>query len=139
MLQDATVSGPPRGAPNPISPSLPLLSLPPQTSSCCSGHQAPISPACRHATDSDPTWLRAELHLPVLQDTTTSARAVRRSRRAQCGCLAEALLLKMDQVSVSLVEYFKNLIYSKYSSRREIQGSCFSKQLRAIEILLNLF
>jgi hypothetical protein len=77
--------------------------------------------------------------IPLLQDTTTSSRAVRRGRRAQRGRLAEALWLKMYQVSVPLVEYSKNLLYSKYSARRKIQGSCFSRKLRAIEILLNLF
>jgi hypothetical protein len=77
--------------------------------------------------------------IPLPQDTTTSAPAVRRGMRAQRARLAEALRLKMDQVPVPLVEYSKNFLYSKYSSRREIQGLCISRQLRAIEILLNLF
>jgi hypothetical protein len=140
MLQDAIVPRPARGAPNPISSPSPLLvSLAPHTSLCCSGHRTPISP-------QPAVMLMAQIHhgsernlIPLPQETTTSARAVRHGRRAQRARLTEALRLKMDQVPILLIEYSKNLLHSKYSSRREIQGSCFSKQLRAFEILLKLF
>jgi hypothetical protein len=99
-------------------PCPPLPSLPPQTSLCCSGHQAPITPqptvmlSAQIRRDSERNFI------PLPQDTTTSKRAVRHDRRAQHCCLAEALWLKMYQVPVPLVEYSKNFLYSKYSSRR---------------------
>jgi hypothetical protein len=137
MLQDTIVPGPLRGALNPIS-SPPRRSPPSSNVVVLLRHRAPISP-------QPAIMMPAKIHrgsernfIPLPQDTTTSARAVQRDRRAQRARLAEALRLKMDQVLVPLVEYSNNLLYSKYS-RREIKGLCFSRQLRAIEILLNLF
>jgi hypothetical protein len=99
----------------------------------------PQSPPTRcHVAGSDPPWLRAELHPP--SPKTPPPQLEQYGAAGGPSVTAwQRRCVKMDQVSVPLVEYFKNLLYSKYSSRREIQGLCFSRQLRAIEILLNLF